>query len=295
MKNYLKKIYASRLNSTTVIDANRAWFRIDWIELWQFRDLISMFVEKEFIARYRQTILGPLWYVIQPLIMSGVLTIIFSKIGGLSTDGVPHLLFYLSALVIWGYFTVAFQQTADVLASSAFMFKKVYFPRLVMPISVVISKSLVFFTQFAVFVSLLIYYKFFSSAGDTIHPDIFRIIFLTPIFLMVTALLSLGLGLAFAAITVKYKDLSHVLGFFIQLWFYATPIVYPASKIPEKYQFLFFLNPLVAVIDGFRTAYLGTVALNPLFLVAATGFSLLTVVIGLMMFNFIERDFVDVI
>ena len=227
--------------------------------------------------------------------MSGVLTIVFSKIGGLSTDGVPHLLFYLSALVIWGYFTVAFQQTADVLSGSAFMFKKVYFPRLVMPISVVISKSLVFFTQFAVFVSLLIYYKFFSSAGDTIHPDIFRIIFLTPIFLMVTALLSLGLGLAFAAITVKYKDLSHVLGFFIQLWFYATPIVYPASKIPEKYQFLFFLNPLVAVIDGFRTAYLGTVALNPLFLVAATGFSLLTVVIGLMMFNFIERDFVDVI
>lgn len=295
MKTYLKKIYANRLNSTTVIDANRVWFRVDWIELWQFRDLIFLFVEKEFIARYRQTILGPLWYVIQPLIMSGVLTIVFSKVGGLSTDGVPHLLFYLSALVIWGYFTVAFQQTADVLTSNAFMFKKVYFPRLVMPISVVISKSLVFFTQFAVFVSLLIYYKFFSSAKDTIHPDIFRIIFLTPIFLMVTALLSLGLGLAFAAITVKYKDLSHVLGFFIQLWFYATPIVYPASKIPEKYQFIFFLNPLVAVIDGFRTAYLGTGALNPLFLVAATVFSVLTVVIGLMMFNFIERDFVDVI
>ena len=144
MRAYLKKVYSDRLNSTTVIDANYQWFRIDWVELWQFRDLITLFVQKEFIARYRQTILGPIWYIVQPIMMSGVLTAVFGKLGGMSTDEIPHLLFYFSGLVIWGYFSVAFQQTADVLIANAYIFQKVYFPRLVMPLSVVISKSLIF-------------------------------------------------------------------------------------------------------------------------------------------------------
>lgn len=232
MRAYLKKVYASRLNSTTVIDANRKWFRVDWIELWQFRDLIYLFVQKEFIARYRQTLLGPVWNVLQPLIMSGVLTVIFAKLGGLSTDGVPHVLFYLSGLVTWGYFSTAFVQTSDVLISSAYIFRKVYFPRLVMPLSVVFSKSIIFFIQFSVFLVLLTYYKAFTGAGEFIHPNWTKIIFLTPFCLGVTALLSLGMGLSFAAITVKYRDLNHVMNFFIQLWFYATPIVYPVTKIP---------------------------------------------------------------
>ncbi|NBY19804.1 hypothetical protein EBQ74_06065 [bacterium] len=170
MRAYLKKVYASRLNSTTVIDANRKWFKVDWVELWQFRDLIYLFVQKEFIARYRQTLLGPLWNVLQPLIMSGVLTVIFARLGGLSTDGVPHVLFYLSGLATWGYFSTAFVQTSDILVSSAYILRKVYFPRLVMPLSVVFSKAIIFFIQFSVFLALLAYYKFFTGAGKLSTP-----------------------------------------------------------------------------------------------------------------------------
>ncbi len=295
MRAYLKKVYANRLNSTTVIEANRQWFRIDWVELWQFRDLIALFVQKEFISRYRQTILGPLWNVLQPLIMSGTLTLIFARLGGLSTDGVPHILFYLSGLVIWGYFSNVFVQIADVLISSAYLFKKVYFPRLVMPLSVVISKLIVFFIQFTVFVIILGYYKLFSPLGDSIHLNWLQTIFLTPVLLGITALFSLGLGLVFAAITVKYRDLSHVLGFLMQLWFYGTPIVYSVSKIPEKYRAIIFLNPLIAVIDGFRSCFLGTPALSPIFLWGALVVSVGTVLVGLLLFIMIEREFVDVI
>lgn len=295
MRAYLKKIYAGRLNSTTVIDANRQWFRIDWIELWQFRDLIYLFVQKEFIARYRQTLLGPIWNVLQPLIMSGILTVIFAKLGGLSTDGVPHLLFYLSGLVTWGYFAAAFVQTSDVLISSAYIFRKVYFPRLVMPLAVVISKSIIFFIQFSVFLLILAYYKLFSDLGASIHPNWIQIIFLTPLCLAITALISLGMGLSFAAITVKYRDLNHVLQFFIQLWFYGTPIVYPVSKIPDKYKWVIFFNPLIAAIDQFRAAFLGTTALSPIYFCSALAFSLGTVFVGVLLFSLIEREFVDVI
>jgi lipopolysaccharide transport system permease protein len=295
MRAYLKKVYSERLNSTTVIEANQHWFRIDWIELWQFRDLIGLFVKKEFIARYRQTILGPVWYILQPLLMSGVLSFVFGSLGGMSTDGVPHLLFYLSGLVTWGYFTAAFQQTADVLVANAYIFRKVYFPRLVMPLSVVISKALIFFTQFFVFLAMLVFYKFFTQAKDSLHPDFIKMLVMTPIVLGITALLSLGWGLIFAAVTVKYKDFSHVLSFFIQLWFYGTPIVYPVSKIPEKFHPYLFLNPLIAAVDGFRSAFLGVDNLMVGSLIGAIIFSAASVVVGIVMFNFIERDFIDVI
>jgi len=295
MRAYLKRVYASRLNSTTVIEAKQQWFRIDWIELWQFRDLITLFVKKEYISRYRQTALGPVWNILQPLIMSGILTVIFAKLGGLSTDGVPHVLFYLSGLVTWGYFSAAFIQTADILISSAYIFRKVYFPRLVMPLSVVISKSLIFFFQFAVFLSILLYYKIFTPQGESIHLSILEILIVTPISLGITALLSLGVGLCFAAITVKYRDLNHVLQFLLQLWFYGTPIVYPVSKIPEKYQWIILFNPLIAAIDFFRSAFLGTAALSPVYLVSALVFSLGTVFLGILLFTKIESEFVDVI
>ncbi len=295
MRAYLKKVYSDRLNSTTVIDANYQWFRIDWVELWQFRDLITLFVQKEFIARYRQTILGPIWYIVQPIMMSGVLTAVFGKLGGMSTDEIPHLLFYFSGLVIWGYFSVAFQQTADVLIANAYIFQKVYFPRLVMPLSVVISKSLIFFTQLLVFMGLLIFYKLFTAAGNIIHPDLIKIVALTPLLLLITSAMCLGLGLMFAAITVKYKDLTHVLGFFIQLWFYATPVVYPVSKIPERFYYLTVFNPLIAVVDTFRHVFLGTSALEVSYLFVSLIVSMVSVVLGLMMFNRVERDFVDII
>jgi lipopolysaccharide transport system permease protein len=295
MRAYLKKVYADRLNSTTVIDANFKWFRVDWIELWQFRDLIALFVKKEFIARYRQTILGPLWYIIQPILMSGVLSLVFGKLGGLSTDQIPHFLFYFSGLVTWSYFTTAFQLTADVLVANAYIFQKVYFPRLVMPLSVVISKSLIFFTQLLVFLVLLVVYKFFTDAGSNIHPNILRILFLTPLVLIIASFVSLGLGLMFAAVTVKYKDLSHVLGFFIQLWFYATPIVYPVSKIPKQYYFGTYLNPLISVIDSFRSAYLGTPFIGFSYFVSSFVISVLLVFAGILMFHKVERDFVDII
>ncbi|MBM4304040.1 MAG: ABC transporter permease [Deltaproteobacteria bacterium] len=295
MRAYLKKVYVDRLNSTTVIDANFKWFRVDWIELWQFRDLIALFVKKEFIARYRQTILGPLWYIIQPILMSGVLSVVFGKLGGLSTDEIPHLLFYFSGLVTWTYFTTAFQLTADVLVGNAYIFQKVYFPRLVMPLSVVISKSLIFFTQLSVFLVLLVVYKFFTNSGPIIHPNIFKMLILTPFVLIIASFVSLGLGLMFAAVTVKYKDLSHVLGFFIQLWFYATPIVYPVSKIPKEYYFVTYLNPLISVIDGFRSAYLGTPFIGISYFVTSFMISVLLVFVGILMFHKIERDFVDII
>lgn len=295
MRSYLRKIYADRLNSTTVIEANRSCFSFDWVELWQFRDLTALFVKREFISRYRQTLLGPLWYILQPLIMSGVLTLVFGKLSGLSTDGVPHLLFYFSGLVTWGYFNVSFTQTADILISNSHMFKKVYFPRMVMPLSVVISKILVYITQFIIFIGLLVYFKFFTQDSASIHPDLLKILFLTPLYLLVTGLLSLGVGLMFAAVTVKYRDFTHVLGFFVQLWFYATPIVYPVSKIPIRYHYVILINPLIPVIDGFRASFLGTPALEISYLFGAVSISLLAVFVGVIMFNSVERNFVDVV
>ncbi|MFM8314429.1 MAG: ABC transporter permease, partial [Deltaproteobacteria bacterium] len=252
-------------------------------------------VKKEFISKYRQTLLGPLWYILQPLLMSGVLTLVFGKLSGLSTDGVPQLLFYFSGLVTWGYFTVAFSQTADILISNSHMFKKVYFPRMVMPLSVVISKMLVYGTQFIIFVVLLLYFKIFTEDSVSIHPDLLKILFLTPVYLLVTALLSLGVGLMFAAVTVKYKDFTHVLGFFVQLWFYATPIVYPVSKIPSRYHYVILINPLIPVVDGFRAAFLGTPALEVNYLFGAILTSILSVFLGVLLFNSVERNFVDVI
>jgi lipopolysaccharide transport system permease protein len=295
MRAYLKKIYAARLNSTTVIDANNQWFRIDWVELWQFRDLIALFVEREFISRYRQTILGPLWYIIQPLMMSGVLSFVFGKIGAMSTEGIPHTLFYFSGLVVWGYFTTAFGQTADVLVANSYIFRKVYFPRLVMPLSVVISKALIFFTQLGIFLVMLLLFKVSKDFSEVIHPSLFKMMLFTPTCLLITAGTSLGMGLILAAITVKYKDLSHALSFFIQIWFYATPIVYSVRSVPEKYRALLLLNPLVSVVDLFRSAFLGTEALPSVFVLASVTEVLALVVIGVVLFNIIERDFVDVI
>ncbi|NQW43853.1 MAG: ABC transporter permease [Deltaproteobacteria bacterium] len=283
------------LESPVFISANPRWFLVNWNEFWQYRDLLFLFIRKEFIINYRQTILGPLWYLIQPVILTGMLTIVFQKNGSINVDGIPHFLFYFSAFVIWGYFSAAFPKTAESLSASSHLFGKVYFPRLVMPLAYVVSKSLIFFTQLIFFSCLVLYFKIFTPSGTVIHPQFFKIIIAIPVCFLITSLFSLGLGLIFAAMTVKYRDLNHTVSLAIQFLFLGTPIFYSTRYVIDKDQSIFLFNPLVAVIDLFRNAFFGTTALEPIFILQALIISLATVFVGIGVFNYVQRDYIDAV
>ncbi len=277
----------------TIIEARTGWFDFGFDEIWRYRDLLLLFVQKEFISRYRQTFLGPLWFIFQPLLLTGVFSAIFGRIGAIPTDGLPPALFYLCGLVTWGYFVQSFEAITHALLGNTALFRKVYFPRLLIPLSVVVSKLLVFATQFGVFIASLAYYKFFTADAGNFSPN-YLWLALTPALLLIAALVSLGAGLWFAALTVKYRDFHHITGFFVQLWFFATPIVYPASHIPEHLMFIYRLNPMALVVDGYRMAFLGQGILNMAEFAWAATLSTLIFTSGLVVFNQVEKNFVDV-
>lgn len=275
---------------TTIIRPVSGWFSFNLAELWRYRDLIALFVKRDFTANYKQTLLGPLWFLIQPLFSTLVFTVIFGKIAKIPTDGMPPMLFYMAGIVAWNYFSSCMANTANTFVANASIFGKVYFPRLAVPVSVVIINLATFVIQFAFFLCFLFY---FMLRGAPIYPSPW--ILLTPLLIVQMGILGLGIGIIVSSLTTKYRDLTFVVSFGTQLWMYATPIVYPMSQIPQKWQWLYMLNPVAAVIETFRFAFLGAGSINLNALLISLGMTLTLFAIGVVLFSRIEKTFMDTV
>src|SRR5262245_5187246 len=237
-----------------VIRPTHGWLNLNLGDVWRYRDLLFLLVHRDFVARYKQTVLGPVWFIIQPLLTTVVFTVIFGKIAQIPTDGLPPMLFYLAGLLGWSYFAQTFQMTAGTLVSNAHLFGKVYFPRLVVPLSAVISNLLAFLLQLGTFLCFWVYYKF-TPAGDSIGFSGTVIAF--PLVVLQIAALSLGVGLWLSALTAKYRDFAHLSSFIVQLWMYATPVIYPLSQIPGSWRWLAALNPMAMPVEAIKYVLLG--------------------------------------
>jgi lipopolysaccharide transport system permease protein len=259
-------------------------------ELWRYRDLVMMFVRRDFVSNYKQTILGPIWFFLQPLLTTITFVIIFGRVAQLSTDGLPMLLFYLTGITIWNYFSETLNKTATVFRDNAQMFGKVYFPRLTMPFSIVISNLVRFGIQMTLFICVWVYYLLQS---DAVHPNF--LILLTPVLVLLMGLLALGLGMVISAMTTKYKDLIFLLTFGVQLLMYATPIIYPLSSVPQKYHWIIVANPMTSIIETFRYAFLGSGAFSWGYLGYSAIATVIILLLGTIVFNKVEKGFTDTI
>jgi len=276
-----------------IIQPNRSWFYIDWRGLLHYRDLLFFLVRRDFISQYKQTILGPAWFIIPPLITSLVFTVIFGKVAKISTDGLPPMLFYLCGLLAWRYFASCLGGTSGTFFGNANLFEKVYFPRLILPLSRIIFNLFAFTLQLATFLGFYFYYKYFTQVGLSIKPNLF--IAVLPLLLLQTAAISLGVGLWLSALTAKYRDLRFLVGFLTQLWMYATPIVYPMSIVPEKWRPALAINPMAPIVELYRYAFLGTGFLNLNCLLISAVITIFVLLTGILIFNRTERTFLDTV
>ena len=273
-----------------VIQSQKSFFKIDIQSLFSYRDLIYMFIKRDYVVFYKQTILGPIWYLIQPLVNTIVFTVIFGKVAKISTDGIPPFIFYMAGNVIWSYFSSCLSATSNIFVSNAGLFGKVYFPRLIVPISSIILSLLQFLIQFTFF---LLFLGYFIFNGSDINISI-TALFL-PFLLLQLAILSIGFGTLISSVTAKYRDLSFALPFLIQIWMFATPIVFPLSIVPDKYKLLASLNPMTSIIEIFRHMFLGVSSID--FNIIITSFLITIVALFLGIFNFsrVEKDFMDTV
>ncbi len=275
---------------TSRITPHRGWF--DWrlAQLWRYRDLISLFVWRDFVSAYKQTVLGPAWHIIQPLLTTLMFTLVFSKVAGLSTGGVPPFLFYLIGNVAWSYFANNLTKIANTFVGNAHLMGKVYFHRLVIPISVTISNLITFGIQLGIFLVAL---AFYTATGARLHLTPW--LFMIPVFLFMLAGYGLGAGIIVSALTTRYRDLVNLVAFGVQLAMYATPVIYPASAVPAKYRWVIDLNPLTPVMEGFRLGFLGTGLVQPSHLLVSFAIMLGVLGLGLMLFTHVERTFMDTV
>ncbi|MCZ7551697.1 MAG: ABC transporter permease [Anaerolineae bacterium UTCFX2] len=284
------EVQTEQSNWTMIIEPRRGWLDLRLAELWAARDLIMLFVWRDFVSVYKQTILGPLWYLIQPLLTTLVFTIIFGRIAALPTDGLPQFLFYLSGTVIWSYFAECLNKTSQTFIANANLFGKVYFPRLAVPVSILISNLITFAIQFVLFLVFVIYYML---SGAAVQINAWAL--LTPLLLLIMAGLGLGFGVIVSSLTTRYRDLRFLVTFGVQLWMYATPVIYPVSAIPERFRPLILANPLTPVVEAFRYAFLGAGTVNAAMLAYSAGFTLVVLFLGLLLFNRTEATFMDTV
>jgi lipopolysaccharide transport system permease protein len=275
---------------TMVIRPQRAWWDLHLGDLWRYRDLIRLMIWRDFVAVYKQTILGPLWHVIQPVLTTIVFTVIFGRVARLPTDGLPPFLFYMAGTTVWGYFYSCLLSTSNTFTSNAAIFGKVYFPRLSIPVSIVISNLISFGIRLGIFVVFLVY---FMLTTPSVHPNLW--ILLLPVLSLIMAGLGLGFGIIISSLTTKYRDLQHLVGFSAQLLMYATPVIYPLSSVPEDWRLLLLVNPLTPVVEVFRLGFLGTSAVEPVFLLYSLLFTIITLLIGVLAFNHVENTFMDTV
>ena len=274
---------------TNVISSDHSLFKLNLKEVWDYRDLVFMFVKRDFVSSFKQTILGPLWFFINPIFTTVVYLIVFGNIANLSTDGAPKILFYLAGVTLWNYFSSSLGGTSNVFVGNAGIFGKVYFPRLVMPITIVISNLMRFGVQFLLFLVVFFYYWY---KGE-VTPNWW--VLFTPIFILLMALFALGVGMIFSSLTTKYRDLSMLLTFGISLYMYATPVIYPTSMLSAKIQPYAKYNPLTGIFEGFKYAWMGVGEFNPIMLVYSTIIILILLAIGTVIFNKVEKGFMDTV
>jgi lipopolysaccharide transport system permease protein len=273
-----------------VIRPQRGLFELRLNELWKARDLISLFVWRDFVSAYKQTVLGPLWFFIKPVASTIVFTVVFGRIASLPTDGLPDFLFYMSGTVLWAYFASCVMKTSNTFRANAGLFGKVYFHRLASPISYLISNVLTFSIQFALFLVFLLYYLF---SGSDIQPN--WSILLLPFLLLMMAGLGMGMGIVISSVTTRYRDLEFLVDFGMQLFMYVTPIVYPLSFVPERYRLLAYANPMSSIVETFRYAFLGTGSFHPFALLYSFGFMAVVLLLGIIIFNRTEATFMDTV
>lgn len=277
---------------TLVIEPHGHLVDLQLRELWRYRDLLFMFVRRDFVALYKQTILGPAWYLLQPLMTTVVFTLIFSKIAKIGTDNIPPILFYLAGITLWAYFSECLTKISDTFFANQQIFGKVYFPRMIVPLSIVISGLIKLSIQFAMFVGLTVFFVWFRDVPLRINA--YALLF--PVLILIMAMLALGFGMIISAMTSKYRDLKFAMSFGVQLWMYATPIVYPMSMIGGgKWRVLILVNPLSPIIECFKLGFLGEGAFDWWHLAYAGSFSVCLLYFAIMVFNRVERTFMDTV
>lgn len=273
-----------------VIKTKSSFFSLNLKEIWEYKDLLILFVKRDIITIYKQTILGPIWFFIQPLITALTYIFVFNGIAGLSTDGLPPALFYLAGITIWSYFSECFVQTSDTFTQNVNIFGKVYFPRVIIPLSKVISGLIKFAIQSILFLGFFLYYLFNT---DVLEPNI--LILITPFLLILVAGLGLGFGLIFSSLTTKYRDLKFLMQFGIQLTMYASPIIYPLSEVKGKFRDLMEWNPFAHIIEAFKYIFTGQGSFSINGLIYSGLFMLIILIMGLLVFNKTEKNFMDTV
>jgi lipopolysaccharide transport system permease protein len=273
-----------------IIEPQQGLLDVNFKEIWNYRDLLFLFVKRDVVTVYKQTVLGPIWFFVQPIMTMLVYIVVFGNIAGIPTDGIPKPLFYLSGIIIWNYFSECFLKTSDTFTVNQDMFGKVYFPRLIMPLSKVVSGLIKFFIQFFLF---MVVYLYFLVDGVPVQLGVELL--LVPYFIVLMALLGLGFGLIFTSMTTKYRDLKFLIQFGVQLLMYATPIIYPMSEIPEKIRYFIFFNPLSHIVEGFKLAFLGQGSLTTSGLLYSSVCTLIVLIVGILIFNKTEKTFVDTV
>ena len=276
-----------------VIQPPKGWFDLHLRDLWRYRDLVTLFVRRDFVAVYKQTILGPLWHIIQPLLTTVMFTIVFGNIAGLPTDGVPGFIFYMAGTTIWTYFANCLTRTSGTFIANAGIFGKVYFPRLIVPLSNVLSNLLRFGIQFALFLVVYAIYQIWIIPGE-IHTNWY--VLLLPLLVIMLAGLALGFGILFSSMTTKYRDMTLLLGYFVSLWMYATPVIYPLSTITNpKLHFIMSLNPLTGIVEAFKYGMLGAGEFSWGMLAYSFAFMVVLLALGVVIFNRVQRTFMDTV
>ena len=267
-------------------------FHVDLGELWRYRSLFGMFVRRDIVTMYKQTILGPLWFFIQPVLTTIMYMVVFGGIAGISTDGLPQPLFYLSGICLWQYFADCLTRTSSTFIANAHVFGKVYFPRLVVPLSIVTSNLVRLFIQMFLFLAVYLYYL--AGSNVPVHPNGHAL--LTPLLIVLLAGLGLGFGVFFSSFTTKYRDLTHLLSFFVQLWMYATPVIYPLSTISSaKVRTVMLANPVTAIVETFKYGVLGVGSFSWGALVYSAAFCVVLLSVGVVVFNRVQRRFIDTV
>lgn len=274
----------------TVISSKRGLLNFNLKSIWKYRDLVSLFVKRDFKNTYKQTILGPLWIVINPFLSTFVFTVIFGMIANISTDGMPQFLFYMSGNILWTFFSSCLNKASQTFLGNARLFGKVYFPRLIMPVSGIIYNSITFFVQFVMFFGLALFYMF---SGSNVHPNMYVI--LLPVLLLATAFLGTGCGLIISSVTTKYRDLGVLVSFGVTLWMYITPVVYPVSQVSESFRWIILMNPVAPLVETFRYAFLGSGTLPMPYLLISFCVTAAVLFLGIIVFNQVEKDFIDTV
>ena len=274
-----------------VIEPSRGWLKLDWRELWAYRDLLVLLVRRDFISRYKQTLLGPLWHLLQPVMNAAIYVVIFGRIAGVSTDGIPQPLFYLCTQLAWNYFAQNVAIGGATFINNAGLFGKVYFPRLIVPVSVIVANLIALALQFIPFLLCYGYYKFFTAQTAGLHPG--WLLLLAPLPLLQAALLSLGVSLWMSASTAKYRDLVHLNSYLIQIWMIATPVIWPLSNIPAHWKWVALANPMSVPVEALRICLLGRGTLSATEIAFSAASTLLILVSGVAVFQKVEKTVVD--